>query len=658
MSAKSLLISCLVLLLAACTYTMKIRDGKTAFERKQYSKAINLLKNEYHDTKSRVEQGKLAFMLAESYRLNEQPASSVSWYETAYNFQYGPEALKGYAYALKSLERYEEAKQAFKNLGIEIGSIYEYRREITACDNAIAWQKQAEQSGYQIRPVDFNTAFHEFGAVPYKENLVFTSDRSASEGDETYHWTGNEFMDLFTVDPETGFVRPFDEKINTESNEGSIAFGPDYQTCIFTRCFDTGLGDIVHCKLMMSFMEDGQWSAPVFLPFTEDGVDYRHPAFSQDGRTLYFASNHPDGWGGYDIYTSKRNDDNNKWSPPELMGRSINSIGDEVFPTTVADTLYFSSDFLSGMGGLDIFSSYNYQGAWTPARNLKAPINSGADDFAFIITNDHRDTAVIQSGYFTSSRLGGSGYDDIYRFEQRKPEAEPELPAREVEFSYHLDGYVLEKIFSDPLDPNSQLLGRKPLDGSKVRVQSGNDSWSFDIGEDGYFTMPLDTGRIYILTAAKDGYFTTESSLSTKKVIATPAQPELRFEVELILDKIYEEKEIVLENIYYDFDRWEIREDAEPTLDELASLLKSNPDIRIELGSHTDCRGNANYNEDLSQKRAQSAVDYLIESGINADRLIARGYGENLPAVDCVCSKCTEEQHQENRRTTFKVLSQ
>ena len=220
-----------------------------------------------------------------------------------------------------------------------------------------------------------------------------------------------------------------------------------------------------------------------------------------------------------------------------------------------------------------------------------------------------------------------------------------------------LEGYVLEKILAVPDDPNSKVLGRKPLAGATVAAEAaGSKKQTFTVQEDGFFKMELAENTDYTFTAALASYLSNNAKFSTKGIAKDPANPVQTFEIEIVLDKIYRNREIVLENIYYDYDKWDIRPDAEPTLNRLADVLRQNPAVRIQLGSHTDCRGNDGYNQTLSQRRAESAVNYLITKGIDGNRLTAIGYGETQPADDCACSRCTEAEHQINRRTTFKVL--
>ncbi|MEZ4995209.1 MAG: OmpA family protein [Saprospiraceae bacterium] len=651
----------LITTVAACTYTQKIRDGRTAYERKQYSVATRMLGKEYKKSKSRVEKGKIAFLLGESYKALNKSDESIGWYEIAYNNQYGVDALKEYAYGLKKAERYQDAMQAFKDLGIEIGSPYEYRREILACERAIRWsQSDRLKAQYNIEVQPFNTGFADYAPVFYKDHqLVITSDRKASEGDDVYKWTGNDFSDLFLVDLQSNNVTAFGEPINSPNNEGTVSFAPDYSEVYFTRCFGPKRED-AYCKLMVSESKGGdEWTIPRVLDFVQDGINYGHPSISEDGRELYFSSNHPDGWGGYDIWVSRRQEDGS-WGTPDLLSRSINTIGNEKFPYIDHDTLYFSSDFLPGMGGLDIFRTHRFpNGSWAPAKNLGVPINSGGDEFGYVIDREApKRGKVIRQGYFTSTRDNGIGNDDIYRFEQLPPPPAPPQPEpEEVVYKMILDSYILEKIFEEPGNPNSRMLARKPLPAAKVDITFGKEIKTVEVGEDGLFSLELEEDTDYSFLASKQGYLNNAAEFSTKGIGKDPENPEQRFEIEIVLDKIYIDKEIVLENIYYDFDRWEIREDAQPTLNQLAANLKLNPQISIQLSSHTDCQGTDRYNETLSQKRAQSAVDYLIAQGIDASRLAAKGYGESQLAVECICSRCTEEEHQANRRTTFKILS-
>jgi len=657
---QRLLIGLLLLSISACTYTMKIRDGRTAYERKQFAVAAKMLPGEIQKLDSRVEKGKLAYLLADAYIQLNRPSDAVEWYQTAYDYGYGVEALEGKAYTLKRMERYEEAILAFRDLGFEIGSPYEYRREISACEVAQGW-KDIERQEYRVTNAAFNTGDADYAPVPYTENsLVITSDRSTATGEDTYNWTGNDFSDLFLVDLSTGDIEPFEQSINTADNEGTVAFNADFSMMIFTRCTSPSEDQDAYCQLYVSERSGDRWSTPRPLSFQDDNVNYMHPALSPDASKLYFSANHPEGWGGYDIYVSTWLGDD--WDVPRLLGRSVNTPGNEQFPTVDRDTLYFSSNRHNSMGGLDVFRSYEMaNGNWAPAFNLKPPVNSGADDFAFVIDRSQPTTGdVVQRGYFSSSRYSGSGRDDIYTMEKvilpPPPESDEPEVTEEVEPIVKLDVYVLEKIYQDPTDPNSRVLGRRPLPGSSLVLEIGNTSDEVTVGEDGKYSIELEEGKVYEFLAKKEGYLNNDATFSSQGIAPSPENPVQTYELEIELDKIFLDREIVLENIYYDFDEWDIRDDAEPTLNELTRNLRLNPEITIQLASHTDCRGNDRYNQQLSQRRAQSAVDYLIAQGIDEGRLSAVGYGEEQPAVECICARCSEDEHQSNRRTTFKIV--
>ena len=628
-----------------------------AYDRKQYAVAVKMLPGEIKKLDSRVEKGKLAFLLADAYIQLNQPEAAVEWYQTAYDYGYGVEALEGKAYTLKRMEDYEEAILAFRDLGFEIGSPYEYRREINACDVAQGW-KNIKRQEYRVENEVFNTSNAEYSPVLLANgNIVFTSDRSSATGEDVFNWTGKDFTDLFVYDPASGEVTSFSNTLNSEDNEGTITFSADGTRAIFTRCTRASDDRDAYCKLYMTEMRGARWAQPTALGFQEDDVNYMHPALTADGSRLFFAADHPEGWGGYDINESRWLGDD--WDVPRLLGRAINTEGNEQFPTLDGDTLYFSSNRHNSMGGLDIFRTYEMRnGNWAPPFNLKPPVNSGADDFGlFIDRSKPASDDIIQSGYFSSSRYNGSGRDDIYAVQKvvLPPEPKPEVP-EVVELVVRLDVYVLEKIYQDPTDPNSKVLGRKPLPGASLNIEFGNKSNVVSVGEDGKFSIDLDEGLVYEFLAQKEGFLNNEASFSSQGIVATPENPIQTFELEIELDKIFLDQEIVLDNIYYDFDKWNIRQDAEPTLNMLTRNLRLNPNIQIQLASHTDCRGQDRYNQQLSQRRAQSAVDYLIGQGIDADRLSALGYGESEPAVDCICARCSEDEHQSNRRTTFKIV--
>lgn len=653
----------LLLLLAfvtACTYTAKITDGATAVDRKQYKVAVPMLQREYKKAKTRREKGEIAYNLARSLVETGEDQEAVDWFQKAYDNNAGPKALEGKADALKRLEQFEEAIQVYTDLGFEIGSRYEYRKQIAGAEQAQKWlaqEKQGKPREYVVEPTGFNTRQADYGPVIFEDRLVFTSDRAAAAGEETYNWTGRGFTDLFIIDPVAGGTAdPLDTGLNTPDNEGTATFSPDGKEMIFTRCSSPAKQEDAFCGLYRSDRVGEGWGVARPLNFVKPGVNYLHPAFSADGQRLYFSSLQEEGWGGYDIYVTDRNADGT-WSDPILMNRAINTQGNEQFPSIDGDTLYFASDGHEGMGGLDIFKTYPLpNGRYKAVQNLKTPINSGADDFGYtILRRQGEGLEATVNGYFSSARPGGEGADDIYAYTKRVlPPPPPDTTP--IEYRNILDVYVVEKIYEDPGNPDSRVLGRRPVPNATIIASIGEQSRTVNANEEGKLSLVLVDDQTYNFRAEREEYLAAEGRFSSRNLPQDPDAPEQRYELELELDKIFLNREIVLNNIYYDFEESFIRDDAKPTLNELSSLLKRNPEIKIELGSHTDCRGRDAYNQNLSEDRAEAAVAYLIDQGIDADRLSAKGYGEEDPIATCICERCTEAEHQRNRRTSFRVV--
>lgn len=652
-----------IFLISACSYTIKVKDAKTAMERKQYAVAIPMLDKDYAKSKSRVERGKIALQLAEAYKQTHNESKTMTWYKTAFDNGAGVDALKEYAFTQKKAEHYKEAVETFKQLGQEIGSPYEYRREITACNMAQTWLDEIKYSGFTVENAPFNSPQNDYSPAIYEKNeVVITSDRNTATGKIPYTWTGKPFADLFIVD--NNVAKNFGTDINGTANEASASFTGNASKMFFVRSGDEKETDIQYNKIFYSSHVNNTWTTPEVLPFCKDKVNYVSPSVTPDGKILYFAANDPEGWGGYDIYYCTEGKDG--FTEPKLLNRTINTTGNEGYPFPDGDTLYFSSDYHTGMGGWDIFKAYRLKdGSWTQPQNMKAPINSGADDFGFIIDKNQNPTnGVLSKGFFTSNRTGGKGGDDIYTFEQRIPPPrpvvlKPDTPKTKITtivYKNILDVYVLEKILASADNPNSAVLGRKPLLGSAINIFVNGKNRSVNVNNEGVATIELDSATDYKFTASKENYLNSSAGFSSKGLSRDPNNPIGKYELEIVLDKIYKNREIVLQNIYYDYDKWAIRADAKPTLDQLTQTLSENPQIKIQLSSHTDCRGREDYNSTLSQKRAEAAVAYLISRGIASARLVAKGYGESQPAVSCDCAKCTEDQHQQNRRTTFKVL--
>ena len=499
----------------------------------------------------------------------------------------------------------------------------------------------------------FNSPNSDFGLMSFGNGFVLTTDRKipgkSYTQDEIYGWTGNPYLQLvyFSENPASkpGVMPRLMEDINNSYHNGPGSFNESSGLMYFTRTklvritkkpvnsdptswYDKTLAIeyTIRLEIFSALYSGGTWKDIKPFAFNKaEEYSVGHPALSPDGNVLYFVSDMPGGFGATDIWYSERQTDGN-WGTPVNAGQGINTPGKEVFPVIDSDgVLYFSSDGWLGMGGLDLFSSKGSRSTWEKPENLKYPFNSPRDDFSIIFTENGK------SGYFASNREGGLGEDDIYGF----------IPAPPTNL-------VVAVITREKLDDNRIV----PLADVNIDIRStGQQQPNPVAGPEGTWFVKADCGSTYTISGTKDGYFARNASVDA----ICKTRNDTVF-VEMVFDKIVIDKPIVLENIYYDFDKWNIRSDAATELDKLVTILVNNPGISIELGSHTDARGSDDYNRVLSQKRAESAVNYIISRGIDANRITAKGYGESVPVNSCINGvNCPEEEHQKNRRTEFRV---
>lgn len=645
-----------LLTLMSCSFSQSIRTGEMAYERKQYAVAVDLFAKEYQKSSNKNSRARIAYLAGNSHRRLLDYKEAKAWYGLAIENDYGTEALSRYAAVCKNLELYEEAISVYTEIANKTGRNQEIQQEIDLCRAAINAKDNPED--FVIEKISQNTTVSEYSPVIYDNQfLVFTSERKAATGSDVYKWTGEKFTDLFVMMKSGSEVRNFDPVVNSRNNDGTAWFTKDMNTMFFTRCYSDD-GTDQYCKLMVSEKSDGIWTEPQVLSFVQDGVNYGHPTLIEDDEVLVFASDLDNPGGTTDLYYSEWDGDNS-WSSPEKMPDIINSSGNEKFPVGDGDTLYFSSDYWPGLGGYDIFKTYlDKDRRWSKPENLGYPINSGADDFSFIVDYKAPTKAnVIRQGYFVSSRDSGAK-DDIYKFNQfKKKEKEPKEEIEEKKYAY-LTVNVYAPVFNDESDPNSGVIGRVSVPESLIKLEKSDGSKIIDAFSDvnGFYFTEIPQGTNIKVIAAKAGYLNGSAFVSAEDIVFEQGQNSMTINLKITLNKIYENREINLDNIYYDFDKWDIKPEAKPVLDSLVQLLNDNPQINIQLSSHTDCRGGDEYNETLSQKRAESAVDYIIASGIQANRLVAKGYGASMPVERCVCDNCTEAQHQANRRTTFKII--
>lgn len=661
-------------------------DAATAYQSKQYIVASDLLIDEYKKESSLIEQSKIAYKIAECFRLANRTDKAEEWYDKAAAYNPDPQIPFKYALMLKKNGKYDAAIREFRNYMLSNSlDRTSGAREMQACKQAKEW---AENLGnYRLFNLDnVNSKASDFAPALYMDKqLVFTSSRANATGEDIYGWTGEKHSDLFVSEriSDLKYSQPifFGDSINTAYNEGTATFSPDYKMVYFTACGSANAADD-YCKIYYTYKnESGKFILPEPLDlFNNDTINVGQPFLTPDGAQLYFSADAPDGYGDKDIYVSTKQRDG-FWGEPKNIGPEINTAGYDGFPYIGHDgKLYFASDGHLGMGGLDIFAATRDGKRWTNPQNMQAPINSAADDFGLILMPFIKPAlldSIEMMGYFCSSRKGGKGNDDIYKFVLEIPQ-EPkidttiivEIPpdtipeVRDPQITYVLRGKVLQKVLENPNDPNSRVLSSAPIPSAVAEILgldfSSNIAKRLVTNSQGEFTITLEPNTDYKVTGSQSGYFTKSENVTTKgrKITDLQRDTTIQLYAELTLDKIYKQQEIVLENIYFDLDKDNIRPDARPTLDKLVVLLIENPRLVIEMGSHTDSRGSDSYNRDLSQRRAQSTVEYLVIKGIHRARLIARGYGETQLVNGCEDGvNCSEEEHQRNRRTTFKVVS-
>jgi len=651
--------SLLSLLFISCLITQQAKTGDMLFQEKKYTEAADLLKTEFDKESDPAIREKKAFTIGECYRMSGQTGKAEEWYKTAISIDNDDQKARfQYASMLKSNEKYEEATKAFTDYLKQYPFDDEAKSEVEECQMAEQWKNA--QSNFAVANVaELNSPASDYGPMFYGKNgLVFTSDRDNATGSEVYGWTGEKFCDLYVAYKiaagKFSSPEPLSPNLNSEYNDGAACFNKDFTECYFTRCGSPQTTND-YCHIYYSVRNGDEWSDPVVVPIFNDSTNVEQPFLSPDGKELYVSSDADGGYGGKDLYVLTKNSDGN-WSNPQNLGPNINTPDDEVFPVVTDDgKLYFSSNGQEGMGGLDIFVSQRVNKQWGLPQNLRSPINSGADDFGIIFEKVSKDQQykIKSQGYFVSNRPGGKGKDDIYSFVEARPKV------------FLVRGDVVEKKFAKEGDPNSGVIGFTPMPALDVQIvtldANGNpvpkSQTIIKAGQSGKFQFLAEADMTYKFTAGKQDYF-TESQTTNTNGFALVDKDTIVADVHLVLDKIFKNVQVNISNIYYDYNKANIRPDAAKVLDTLVQLLKENPNVKVEIGSHTDSRGNDAYNMRLSQARAQSVVEYLSQHGIDSTLLSAKGYGETQPVNKCVNGvKCTEEEYQANRRTTFKVTA-
>ena len=609
------------------------------------SKTYRKIYNKLIKREQRPQRGEVAYKMGKCYQKLNMAARASASYQNAIRYGvtdsmarlYLAQSLHAEGKYVPAIKAYEEFLELSPSNPVALSGLEGAKASAALKKNKTRWVVRQDKL-LNSRRADFSPMFN--GDI-----LYFTTTNEKVTGDKRSEITGMKKSDIWMSkkDEQGNRLRPepVEGELNSELDEGIMSFSPDGSTMYLTKArrepnANTGV------EIYTSQRSDAKWSAPVKFEITADTVSsYAHPAVSPDGNYLYFASDMP-GTGGKDIWRINLKE---RSGSLENLGTDINTPGDEMFPYMLTDSImYFSSDGHPGLGGLDIFcATLQPSGRWT-VTNMGSPINSEADDFGmtFLPGADH------PQGYMSSNRGDGRGYDHIYTFE---------LPDLKINIS----GWVVDR-------------DDEPVPNSVIRIVGNDGSIQKAVArDDGSFSFPLQRGVSYVMMAGGRGYLNAKQEFT-----ADNAEEDAEYEIDFVLASI--NKPNIIENIFYDFDKATLRPESEEALDELVKLLADNPNITIEMASHTDRVGTEEYNLDLSERRAKAVIDYLISKGIAPERLQHQGYGKSRPKVvtkrvnklypqfkegdvlteEYISNLPPEDQEaadQVNRRTEFQVLS-
>jgi peptidoglycan-associated lipoprotein len=594
------------------------KTADDAFTDQQFLTALTRYQKAYSKVKNnKVERDRISFRMAECYRMMNNMKKAEIAYKRLATSKYvktDSKILLYYADALKTNGNYKEAINQYKAYLEKVPNDARAQKGVETCNQAMEWIKNPGK--YEVKWEKKINGKDDDYAPTYADkthnSIIFTSDRDASMGKDVDNWTGKKFSDFFLArkdrkgDWNTPIPADATETLNTKANDGVARFNSGFRTMYFTRCWNEPKKKNGCAIFKVSRTGNTTWGDPEKIDLAGDSSTViGHPTMTTDENTLYFSADLPGGYGGKDIWMVTRKGTTAKgsgYSRPQNLGPEINTPGDELFPFIRDDsTLYFSSNGLPGMGGQDIFRSVRVNDKWTKPENMKYPINSPADDFGIVFNPDEP-----EEGYFSSNRPGGKGGDDIYSF------VVPPL-------LFTLEGSVTD-------DRTLQ-----PIQGALVKLNGTNGkTLQYNTDDKGKYSFnknqiaPNTTFEILVL---KKDYFNEKGKETT---VGLEKSKDLTRNFVL---KPIPKKPVVLPDILYDLDKYDLKPQFQDSLQGLISTLDANENIVIELASHTDTRGSDERNDILSQRRAQSVVDYLISRGIDPDRLTAKGYGKRVPRV-------------------------
>ena len=644
----------LIFLCTACASHKKmVKKAELAYANGEYLKAVELYEQLAEGEESKYIKTSYQYIIAECYRhLNDSKKAEIAYKKIAKQKSSKEKtATYWYGYYLLKSEKFDEAEKMFKAYKKSNPRDHRGANGILSCSLAVAYKEKPTR--YLVENIKvLNSKFNDFCPM-YSDNsydaIYFTSSR-IEEGvkPQINQVSGMNFTDIYEAryDRKGKWKEPekiLDSTVNCEFDDGNVSISSDGFTMYFTRCLQEP-GKQLGCQIYTNTYRNGSWHSTQLVEIVPDSISIGQPAISPDGLTLYFSSRMKGGHGGADIWKVERASENGVWGRPINLGTSINTEGDEMFPYVRQDgTLYFASDGLPGMGGLDIFRAVKGDDGKWKVTNMMYPINSSQDDFGIVFQGNK------EQGLLTSNRKGTRGLEDIYSFE---------LP----ELKLAVEGSMIDISVNKPI-----VEGDVTLIGSDGSLQTAKTK------QDGTYSFKLEQYTDYIIIGSYQGFLKQKVQISTANI-----GDDTTFKQNL--DLITMSKPVEIPNIYYDPGKWTLNEASKSALEQLGKLLDDNPNITIELGAHTDMVGDANANLQLSKRRAQAVVDYLAQRGYDVDRLVAKGYGESVPVVvteeiakqdtafvvgtslsqeviEKLPKETREKANQINRRTELRILS-
>lgn len=630
--------------LSGYSQEVAVKKGDKKYEKYAY---IDAIKTYERVAEKGYKSPEMLQKLGNSYYFNADLANAAKWYGELFAITEDVDAEYFYRYSqsLKSIGEYDKANQMLEKFNQKSG--VDSRAKLYVSQKNYLEQIKKNSGRYKLENAGINTEYSDYGSTFYGEKIVFASARDTGNFSKRKHtWTNQYFTNMYvsdlSADGALSAPQKFAKSMNTKFHESTPAFSKDGKTMYFTRnnYLDGKKGKsadkVTFLKTYRATLDGDKWTNVIELPFNNNDYSVAHPALSPDGKTLYFASDMPGTLGSSDLFKVEIKADGSFGTPVNL-GPKINTPGRETFPFVSDDNeIYFASDGHPGLGGLDVFVTKIEGDGYSEIQNIGEPANTKQDDFGFLINTK------TKMGFISSNREGGNGNDDIYKFLETKPLV---FTCKQL-----LSGIVTDEETGAILAGAKVTLFDEKFNKIKETASDASGNYTFE---------EVECDRNYYVRAEKSEYVTKEQKIFIPKESGKTDLP-------IALEKLVKQvkvgddlaKTFGIKIIYFDLDKWNIRPDAATDLAKIVDVLQEYPTMKVDVRSHTDSRQTHKYNEKLSDRRAKSTVAWMVQDGINTSRLTGKGYGETQLVNKCADGvECSEEEHQMNRRSEFIIIA-